>query len=230
MKEKLMNHDNPYNIWNRWLETYVEDLKDTGGGKVSGRCPSPDHPDLRPSFSASRDEYWYNCFSCGVKGNAVQFAKMLNLDYNIFNGFDFALGTYTAVNTNNHTNTDRVVPKTKKKKAGTPPNFHIEFKHVRGNMGMIRPVCYSCKKILKTHEEGVFIWTPEKENATILVHKGDCDRRVVLVDQDGEPIVDESIDGKKSYRNLEYSWETRGIFKTYRKGRGKWKNQTVDFY
>ena len=36
-----MNHDNPYNIWNRWLETYVEDLKDTGGGKVSEGVPAP---------------------------------------------------------------------------------------------------------------------------------------------------------------------------------------------
>ena len=85
----------PHDVWNRWLEACVTNIRETGNGWIQGNCPSPDHPDLHPSFSASRDEYRYVCHSCGIKGNAVQFARMMNLDFSVFNGFDFKTETYT---------------------------------------------------------------------------------------------------------------------------------------
>ena len=85
----------PHDVWGRWLETYVKGIKDTSGGVILGHCPSPDHPDRRPSFSASRDGYWYVCHSCGIKGNPIKFARMFNLDFSVFRGFDFKTANYT---------------------------------------------------------------------------------------------------------------------------------------
>ena len=82
----------PVDIWNRWLEHYVTKLQDVGGGMVKGQCPF--HQDRTPSFSASRDEFWFKCFGCDAKGNAIQFGKMKNLDIAPFRGFDFSSGTY----------------------------------------------------------------------------------------------------------------------------------------
>ena len=87
----------PSDQWSRWLESFVVGIKDVGGGKILGRCPNPDHPDHRPSFTASRVEYWYKCFSCGIKGNPIQFAKMFNLDFSVFRGFDFQTGAYKPI-------------------------------------------------------------------------------------------------------------------------------------
>ncbi len=85
----------PNDVWNRWLESHVELIQEKGGGMIQGRCPDPDHQDTKPSFSANRNEYWFKCHGCGISGNAIQFAKRFNLDYGIFNGFDFQTGAYT---------------------------------------------------------------------------------------------------------------------------------------
>jgi len=109
-----------WDIWNRWLEAYVKDIQDVGGGMIKGRCPSPDHNDDKPSFSANRDEYWYKCFGCEAKGNPITFAKMLGLDYTPFIGFDFKSGIYnTAEKTpkNNPLKTPNRVNKCRKEEA-----------------------------------------------------------------------------------------------------------------
>ena len=189
-----------HNIWNEWLETYVVDLKDVGGGMIRGRCPNPDHPDHHPSFNASRDEYWYNCFSCGAKGNAVQFAKMLNLDYNVFNGFDFELGQYKS-------NEPRRNVRMKTTKAKTPKNIGssdiynpsvvfsilegldktrfnesvVKFK-IGGKRAGVRPVCFHCNKIISKKARGEFVWGNLRDKkATILSIREDK--------KTGEPIV-----------------------------------------
>ncbi len=70
----------PYDTWNRWLDSYVQLIQEKGGGMIKGQCPNPEHPDSKPSFSANRNEYWFKCHGCGIRGNAVVFAKLFNLD------------------------------------------------------------------------------------------------------------------------------------------------------
>ena len=48
------------------------------GDQGMGVCPF--HEDKHPSFSCHRIHSVYNCFSCGAKGNAYEYAKEHNLD------------------------------------------------------------------------------------------------------------------------------------------------------
>jgi len=56
---------------------HVKNLKHTGSGQWMGLCPF--HDDTRPSLSIEPAEGLFNCFGCGAKGNARQFAERLGI-------------------------------------------------------------------------------------------------------------------------------------------------------
>jgi len=67
-------------LWWRMVNAYVPNLKPSGGGNYIGRCPHPDHDDRKPSFSVHEFDRVFNCFSCGWKGDAADFAKQFGND------------------------------------------------------------------------------------------------------------------------------------------------------
>ena len=73
------------------LKLYGVDIKLKGKGQHQGFCPLPKHTGERkrsPSFSANLEKGIFQCFSCGAKGNVIDFAAMMeNLDPG--NGDDF---------------------------------------------------------------------------------------------------------------------------------------------
>ena len=57
----------------------IQKLKWTGKQGM-GVCPLPNHTDRTPSFSCCGETSQWNCFGCGMNGNAYTLAKLLNLD------------------------------------------------------------------------------------------------------------------------------------------------------
>jgi len=55
----------------------VQRLKWSG---EQGKSLCPFHEDKSPSFSVNKSSGVYNCFSCGKKGHAYEYAKEHNLD------------------------------------------------------------------------------------------------------------------------------------------------------
>lgn len=61
------------------FQTKLHKLKRAGSnGQYIALCPY--HEDRKPSFSVNVDTGLWNCKSCGVKGNAYQFAKDMDMD------------------------------------------------------------------------------------------------------------------------------------------------------
>ena len=60
------------------FKTYLKQFKDLGGGQYTALCPF--HDDKNPSLSVDVPNGLWNCFACGNKGNAYQFAEKMNLD------------------------------------------------------------------------------------------------------------------------------------------------------
>lgn len=60
------------------LKTYGVELK-SKGTQHHGFCPLPNHNGKRnsPSFSANLEKGIFNCFGCGAKGNALEFAALM---------------------------------------------------------------------------------------------------------------------------------------------------------
>jgi hypothetical protein len=56
------------------FQKYVSKIKETQAGQFLGLCPF--HDDRHPSFSFNEDGAFY-CHACGIKGNAVKFAKLV---------------------------------------------------------------------------------------------------------------------------------------------------------
>ena len=56
------------------FQKYVSKIKETQVGQFLGLCPF--HDDTHPSFSFNEDGAFY-CHACGIKGNAVKFAKLV---------------------------------------------------------------------------------------------------------------------------------------------------------
>jgi DNA primase len=73
------------------LRLYGVDIKLKGKTQHQGFCPLPKHAGERkrsPSFSANLEKGIFQCFSCGAKGNVIDFAALMeNLDPS--NGDDF---------------------------------------------------------------------------------------------------------------------------------------------
>jgi hypothetical protein len=62
------------------VNAHINNLKPSSGGNYIGNCPHPDHDDRHPSFSVHELDRVFNCFACGFKGDAVDFAKQFNYD------------------------------------------------------------------------------------------------------------------------------------------------------
>ncbi len=67
-------------LWWRMVNTHINNLKPSSGGNYIGNCPHSDHDDRHPSFSVHELDRVFNCFACGFKGDAVDFAKQFNYD------------------------------------------------------------------------------------------------------------------------------------------------------
>ena len=59
-------------------ERHCSRIKKVGQSQYQALCPF--HEENNPSFGFNTEFTTYKCFSCGVKGNAVQFAKHFNED------------------------------------------------------------------------------------------------------------------------------------------------------
>jgi hypothetical protein len=59
---------------------FVVKLKRSSKGNWLGTCPFNTHEDNKPSFSFSEINGLFNCFGCGEKGNAYQFAERMGMN------------------------------------------------------------------------------------------------------------------------------------------------------
>jgi putative DNA primase/helicase len=66
---------------------YCNKIQKGSGGQYVSLCPF--HDDTNRSFSFNIYEGLYNCKACGVKGNAVTFAKHFNEDYKPYLSDDY---------------------------------------------------------------------------------------------------------------------------------------------
>lgn len=64
------------------LTDYQIELTEKAGGQGMGYCPLPQHKgsDARrsPSFSAHLERGIFQCFSCGISGNLIEFAALMD--------------------------------------------------------------------------------------------------------------------------------------------------------
>jgi len=60
------------------FERHIENIRELSNGQFIGLCPF--HSDGKPSFSFDYQGL-YNCKACGVKGNAITFAKAVGEDW-----------------------------------------------------------------------------------------------------------------------------------------------------
>ncbi|MDD5230090.1 MAG: CHC2 zinc finger domain-containing protein [Candidatus Marinimicrobia bacterium] len=58
---------------------YVKNFKPNGNGQASGLCPF--HDDKHPSLSINLETGQWQCHGCGKYGNAITFAKLLNIPF-----------------------------------------------------------------------------------------------------------------------------------------------------
>ena len=66
-KEKILSKINYRNFY----QSLVPSLKENGNNKATGLCPF--HDDHNPSLSLNLEKGFYNCFSCGNRGDIFKF-------------------------------------------------------------------------------------------------------------------------------------------------------------
>ena len=70
----------PMERFERMVQSAVPNLKTSFNGNWIGSCPHSQHQDTKPSFSVHFEKMVFNCFGCGFKGGAVDFAKFMGDD------------------------------------------------------------------------------------------------------------------------------------------------------
>lgn len=75
--ESLKNSINIVDIINNYVK-----LQKCGTNTYKAKCPHPEHDDTNPSFYVKEDKQYFNCFSCGFKGDVISFIEeMEGIDF-----------------------------------------------------------------------------------------------------------------------------------------------------